>query len=405
MKISRICSASSVNTLDDFMQTLNREVEQTGIQFLIDSGWDDSTARDYFSCRTSYKEDSSMIEVAVGAELDFDELMELAETLDTVINKYDENAYFDAEDTGRLSAYLEVPQNIEMSATTIEASANMTEYWYDRKRGYSIHYTEIDSSPEADPMKMLKEFRAQITKTSPYDDAEYYWAQLADGVISIIYEGHVKDKAYYFSAEDMDCENEEWANIVCQNAMDILDKYNKNISKKMIYNSEDIMGYYDNIEPPLDPPDDPDYIEKDEYQDEIDFEFDTNIFVAANGNYDVDDDSKVFIDQGEYEKFQSYYSDEFGEVYLCDTGDCITNLLDKIETLVPAQRGMYHIHGYITFVYDVDGVIAYPHKGHSEDDYYEDVDTSGAHATYNEEETEVKDFTIQPLPHQRVQKK
>lgn len=38
MKISRICSASSVNTLDDFMQTLNREVEQTGIQFLIDSG-------------------------------------------------------------------------------------------------------------------------------------------------------------------------------------------------------------------------------------------------------------------------------------------------------------------------------------------------------------------------------
>lgn len=591
MKISRICSASSVNTLDDFMQTLNREVEQTGIQFLIDSGWDDSTARDYFSCRTSYKEDSSMIEVAVGAELDFDELMELAETLNTVIEKYDENAYFDAEDAGRLSAYLEVPQDTEMSAvtgaedafeithvdqeydsaaisinskklpaiynlvefhpgelaldygggkfdnavnylkdkdvtllvydpynrtaehnkevlsiirdnrgvdaavcsnvlnvikepearinvlenikrlvkpggdvyitvyegtgngnegptksgyqlnrktvgymeevqsvfpnaerhgklihatnvgssvesaTTVEASADLSEYFYDRKRGYSIHYTEIDSSPEADPMKMLKEFRAQITKTSPYDDAEYYWAQLADGVISIIYEGHVKDKAYYFSAEDMDCENEEWANIVCQNAMDILDKYNKNISKKMIYNSEDIMGYYDNIEPPLDPPDDPDYIEKDEYQDEIDFEFDTNIFVAANGNYDVDDDSKVFIDQGEYEKFQSYYSDEFGEVYLCDTGDCITNLLDKIETLVPAQRGMYHIHGYITFVYDVDGVIAYPHKGHSEDDYYEDVDTSGAHATYNEEETEVRDFTIQPLPHQRVQKK
>ena len=74
----------------------------------------------------------------------------------------------------------------------------------------------------------------------------------------------------------MDCENDEWVNLVCQNAMDVLDKYNKNISKKMIYNSEDIMGYYDNIEPPLDPPDDPEYIEKDEYQDEIDFEFDTN---------------------------------------------------------------------------------------------------------------------------------
>ena len=118
MKISRICSASSANTIDSFIQTLNRDVEQTGIQFLIDSGWDDSTAKDYFSCRTSYKEDSSMIEVAVGAELDFDELMELAETLDTVINKYDENAYFDAEDAGRLSAYLEVPQNIEMSTVT-----------------------------------------------------------------------------------------------------------------------------------------------------------------------------------------------------------------------------------------------------------------------------------------------
>lgn len=591
MKISRVCSASTVNSIDSFMQTLNQEVEQAGIQFLISIGWDNSTAKDYFSCRTSYKDDSNMIEVAVGAELDFDELMELAETLNTVINKCDENAYFDAEDAGRLSAYLEVPQNIEMStvigaendfelthvdqeydsaatsinskklpaiynmvefhpgelaldygggkfdnavnylkdkdvtllvydpynrtdehnkevlsiirdnrgvdvavcsnvlnvikepearinvlqnikrlvksggdvyitvyegtgngnegptksgyqlnrktvgymeevqsvfpnaerhgklihatntgssvnsSTDIAASANLPEYFYDRKRGYSIHYTEIDSSPEADPMKMLKDFRAQITKTSPYDDAEYYWAQIANGVISIIYEGHVKDKAYYFSADDMDCENDEWVNLVCQNAMDVLDKYNKNISKKMIYNSEDIMGYYDNIEPPLDPPDDPEYIEKDEYQDEIDFEFDTTIFVAANGNYDVDDDSKVFIDNGEYEKFQSYYSDEFEEVYLCDTGDCISNLLDKIETLVPAQRGMYHIHGYITFVYDVDGVIAYPHKGDFEDDYYEDVDTSGAHATYNEEETKVRDFTIQPLPHQRVQKK
>ena len=688
MKISRTCAASSVNTIDNFMQTLNSEVEQAGIQFMVNDGWDQADARDYFSCKTRYVEDSNMIEVAVGAELGFDQLMELAETLNDVINKYDENAYFDAEDAGRLSAYLEVPQDIEMctvtgasdstsklvksvdkdikkavrgqdvdvrtrydkqqggivievgcdynysqslqladkltevirnydqdasfyvevpgmitgyldpngnfieestvlgaeddfelthvdqeydsaatsinskklpaiynmvefhpgelaldydggkfdnavnylkdkdvtllvydpynrtdehnkevlsiirdnkgvdvavcsnvlnvikepearinvlqnikrlvksggdvyitvyegtgngnegptksgyqlnrktvgymeevqsifpnaerhgklihatntggtvnSATDVTAASQYNEYWHDRQRGYSVHYTSIDSNPEADPQKMLKDFKAQVSKVSPYDDAHYYWAKIENGDISIIYDGKVVDKAYYFDADDMGCENSEWADMVCQGAMDILDKYNADIQKKMIYNSEDIMGYYDNVEPQLDPPDDPDYIEKDDYQDEIDFEFDTNIFVAANGNYDVEDDNKVFIDHGEYEKSQSYYSDEFGEVYLCDTGDCITNLLEKIETLIPAQRGMYHIHGYITFVYDVEGVIAYPHKGRYEDDYYEDIDTSGARSTYNEEETEVKDFTIQPLPHQRVQKK
>ena len=118
MKVLRIYSSSVVNTIDNFMHTLNSEVEQAGISFMLNDGWDQADARDYFSCKTQYVEDYNMIKVAVGAELEFDQLTELAETLNDVINKYDEDAYFDAEDVGRLSAYLEVPQNIEMCKIT-----------------------------------------------------------------------------------------------------------------------------------------------------------------------------------------------------------------------------------------------------------------------------------------------
>lgn len=588
MKISRVCSASNINNLDDFMQTLNKAVKTAGISYLVSIGWDTETSNEYFGCSTRYVEDSGMIEVSAWAELDYEELMDLADKLNTVINRYDADAYFDAECAGRLSAYLEVPATIEMckitgaendfeithvdqeydsAATSINSkklpaiynlvdfhagelvldygggkfdnavnylkdkdvtllvydpynrtdehnkqvlqiikenrgvdvavcsnvlnvikepearinvlenikrlvksggdvyitvyegtgngnegptksgyqlnrktvgymeevqsvfpdakrhgklihatntgsavtsaitrmqkpSSDLNKYFYDRKRGYAIHYTEIDNSPEADPMQMLRSFKAQISKISPYDDAEYYWAKVGNGIIYIIYEGRVKDKAYYFTSDDMDCDNSEWVDIVCQEAMDVLDKYNAAISKKMIYNSEDIMGYYDNVEPPLDPPDDPDYREED-YQDEIDFEFDTNIFVAANGSYDVEDENKVFVENGEYEQYQSYYSNELSDVYLCDTNDCISNLLDLIETRIPAQRGMYHIHGYVTFVYDIEGVIIYPQYGKYEEDYDETIDTSSADADYNDQLSEVTDFSIQPLPHKQ----
>ena len=46
------------------------------------------------------------IAVRVNSEIGFNTMMKLADKLDPIISKYDEDAYFDAEDTGRLVAYI-----------------------------------------------------------------------------------------------------------------------------------------------------------------------------------------------------------------------------------------------------------------------------------------------------------
>ena len=46
------------------------------------------------------------IEVQVRAELDYDNLMELADVLNKVVEKYDRNSYFDAEQPGIISAVI-----------------------------------------------------------------------------------------------------------------------------------------------------------------------------------------------------------------------------------------------------------------------------------------------------------
>lgn len=51
--------------------------------------------------------DNPMVRVEVRAELDYDSMFELSEQLDKVIMKYDKNAFFDMDEPGIMSAYIE----------------------------------------------------------------------------------------------------------------------------------------------------------------------------------------------------------------------------------------------------------------------------------------------------------
>lgn len=87
-----------------FLDTLEKEVKEAAHEFMLSVGFPEDEADDYLSVSTDINDDYVMI--AVGAELEYDSLFNLCQTLDEVIAKHDEDAYFEPECPGRIVAYL-----------------------------------------------------------------------------------------------------------------------------------------------------------------------------------------------------------------------------------------------------------------------------------------------------------
>lgn len=105
---------------------------------------------------------------------------------------------------------------------------------------YTIMYSEVYNAPDADPREMFHEFEAQITVSNPYDDADYVWASISNGVVNYIRNGKVIDKSYYMTADDMDVENDEWCDVVIEQALENLESFNSKIESRIIHSSSDI---------------------------------------------------------------------------------------------------------------------------------------------------------------------
>jgi hypothetical protein len=105
---------------------------------------------------------------------------------------------------------------------------------------YTIMYSEVYNAPDADPMEMFHEFEAQISVSNPYDDADYVWATISNGVVNYVRNGKVIDKSYYMDADDMDVENDEWCDVVIEQALEGLESYNSKVESRIIHSSSDI---------------------------------------------------------------------------------------------------------------------------------------------------------------------
>lgn len=112
-----------------------------------------------------------------------------------------------------------------------------------QKRGrnrYTIMYSEVYNAPDADPREMFHEFEAQISVSNPYDDADYVWATISNGVVNYIKNGKVIDKSYYMAADDIDVENNEWCDVVIEQVLENLESYNSKVESRIIHSSSDI---------------------------------------------------------------------------------------------------------------------------------------------------------------------
>lgn len=120
-------------------------------------------------------------------------------------------------------------QKVEAAAYTIEKDNDgfMTVNSGRTGARYSIHYNEdIDN------------FSFSMSKLSPYDDAEYFWAKYQNGQLAIIKDRTVYAKVGHFSIDEDSDINEE-IDAMIQVAVGELDDRNRDIKKRIIHNSEE----------------------------------------------------------------------------------------------------------------------------------------------------------------------
>lgn len=103
-------------------------------------------------------------------------------------------------------------------------------------KNFRVHTTEYNDAPDADAIQLYNDFCASISMIAPYDDADYFWATLTRGTIKYIRGGKVKEVDYYMNADDMDIENNEWANEIIEQVCIRLNYLNKDIEPRIIHN-------------------------------------------------------------------------------------------------------------------------------------------------------------------------
>lgn len=97
-----------IDELDDVTDQLRDDLIQKLVDVMSSPnfGFSRDEAIDYSRVDIRFDDDENRIEVEVGAEVDYDGLMQIAQELDPIIQSYDKAAYLDAEDAGLLIAFI-----------------------------------------------------------------------------------------------------------------------------------------------------------------------------------------------------------------------------------------------------------------------------------------------------------
>lgn len=111
-----------------------------------------------------------------------------------------------------------------------------TEVNYEGTR-YSVRCTQVDTSPNADSVEMLRDFRGYVSEIHPYDEGDYAFAKFASGNVQYVRNNKVIDRSYYMTSEDWGLENGEWCDAVIDQIVFNLYDMNKDVEERIINNS------------------------------------------------------------------------------------------------------------------------------------------------------------------------
>ena len=102
-------------------------------------------------------------------------------------------------------------------------------FTYDRNgRKYGVHLWN-DTDPDT--------LRIQMTRITPYDDAEYTWAKYEGGLVKFIYDGRVKytHPFHEYDEEYYETFDEYIGEVVDEMALN-LNRYNADVEPRMVHN-------------------------------------------------------------------------------------------------------------------------------------------------------------------------
>ena len=159
--------ATDVKAYDDITKTkqfkvvneIQRKVESKARQVMMSPGFGfpEDEVDDYLFVETDVVGDNLKVEVR--CELSFEGMMDMAEQLNPIIERYYKYSYFDMEDAGIMNAFIPISE----ITSCVKSSKQITSS-YDTSRTYwMVKYTDIDKQPH----KIMFEF-----DSSDYDEAE-----------------------------------------------------------------------------------------------------------------------------------------------------------------------------------------------------------------------------------------
>lgn len=389
--------------------------------------------RDYSGADIYLNNDGYFV-VTVYAEVSYNGLVDIMDALNPIVEKYDPDAYFDADTPGRCSAYIDpdnIPSNmypdvdmfgseeiegsispedfftkddlvdfvIEIEDTMNERinpkqKFNVEDAYIEGKKMYvSIYNDEYQLSGEVsiDMRKIRKPSDLIKYKNSMINQMIEQYNQYSSIESSTVYSNSYDD---YYLGDDITYNGQTY--VIVNDENNLLTLRPKNRFKDSDFenpelgdSSEDILLEPWQIKQPNKITGASNEVELDPEESMIDMNLDQYIIVDSEGGWNYDSDNYNWAS-----------SDGEGSDWYSETGvrlDDPTGVVEKIDELiephVPIEPGTYRVEGYIELYYTVSGVYENRYD-YTEDDYSSDINSDFGSAEYNKKLSKIEDIKV-----------
>lgn len=270
---TNVNSSENIRPIDE-LNDVTDQLRDDLIQKLIDVmtgpnfGFPRNDVLDYSRVGIGFDDDENRIEVEVGAEVSYDGLMQIAQELDPIIESYDHDAYFDAEDAGLLVAV--IPYESLRKHTDVNSAVDVPEP--------SLDPPEYDDPEEGEE---TVEVECDINQLEIKVDEDGSWEYQRDDFLDemLTAEDEITSEEYDVYIRDRNGLIEDFDSIVEPNIPGVPGTYLISCYVKMVYDvtGVEIVSEYQGKDEDGDP-----IIDEDYYTGNADVEFNRNESYITN---------------------------------------------------------------------------------------------------------------------------
>lgn len=270
---TNVNSSENIRPIDE-LNDVTDQLRDDLIQKLIDVmtgpnfGFPRNDVLDYSRVDIGFDDDENSIEVEVGAEVSYDGLMQIAQELDPIIESYDHDAYFDAEDAGLLVAV--IPYDSLRKHTDVNSAVDVPEP--------SLDPPEYDDPEEGEE---TVEVECDINQLEIKVDEDGSWEYQRDDFLDemLTAEDEITSEEYDVYIRDRNGLIEDFDSIVEPNIPGVPGTYLISCYVKMVYDvtGVEIVREYQGKDEDGDP-----IVDEDYYTGNADVEFNRNESYITN---------------------------------------------------------------------------------------------------------------------------